>query len=96
MPRYFFHILDGPYHIDEVGADHPGLDDARNVAVQQLLDLMKRKGRAVWDVDDLGIWVTDDKGATLFTLDFRVESAAALARFTDSHAASRSPADHVE
>jgi hypothetical protein len=81
MSRYFFHLLDGKYHIDDVGTELAGSDEARSSALKQMSVLLDTKGRSDWNRDRLRVWVTDEKGATLFTLAFDNGDQAEEARF---------------
>jgi hypothetical protein len=82
MPRYFFHVEDGLYLVDDIGKDLAGLDEARDEAIRLSGLALAAKGRALWDKDQWRIWVTDDRDGALFSIQFKVEkAAAALARF---------------
>ncbi len=70
MQRYFFHVKDGETHLDEVGfvcADH---DAVRAEALTSAGDMLRELGPGFWDHSSWTMWVVDEAGATVLTLEF--------------------------
>jgi hypothetical protein len=79
MPRYFFHVRDGTYSPDFIGAELADLDAARREAVQYSGAILKDSGTKFWETNDWSMEVKDDAGLTLFALYFlAVQSPSAL------------------
>jgi hypothetical protein len=71
MPRFFFHVVDGYESLDTEGTDLPDLATARNEAVTMSGQILRDGGgETLWAGTPWRLWVTDDTGATLFTLRF--------------------------
>lgn len=65
MPRYFFHVEDGP---DDLGMDLPSLGDAKCQAVRYAADIMCDSAATFWDKAAFTMWVEDDTGLILFSI----------------------------
>lgn len=74
MPRYFFHVEDHHTSFDEDGIELPGIEVARQQALQAAGDMLRDgAGTSVWDGKPFRMWVTDQpdgRGTTFFTLWF--------------------------
>lgn len=65
MPKFFFNVEGGS---DELGVDLASIDDARAEAARYVGGMLRDDPAAVWTAGDLHMWVTDEKGLTLFAL----------------------------
>jgi hypothetical protein len=68
MSRYYFHVIDGKIMIDREGSDHPGIDQAREEAIETAGHILRTRG------GDAGkpwrLIVADADENVVFTLDF--------------------------
>lgn len=71
MPRYRFHVRDDLHTDDAEGAELPDLESARETAMEAARELVCADIKNGWLNLDHSIEVTDDEGATLFTVTFR-------------------------
>jgi len=65
MPRYFFHVEDGP---DDLDMDLPSLGDAKCQAVRYAADLMCHTAATFWDKAAFTMCVEDEMGLILFSI----------------------------
>ncbi|HZF93483.1 MAG TPA: hypothetical protein VEZ20_01280 [Allosphingosinicella sp.] len=70
MSRYFFHIDDGNAAQDEVGVELETLADAKCEAVKFAGQLICDAGKTFWAMDHWTLTATDERGLTLFVLQF--------------------------
>jgi hypothetical protein len=71
MPRYYFHVHDHEVTCDEAGLDLPGLDEAREVALEGARErVCQCVHRGELNLDDR-IEVVGEQGEPLITLSFR-------------------------
>jgi hypothetical protein len=77
MPRYFFHVSDGRRVLtDTTGREFAGLRAARTHAVAALREARGRLcERALRDLSDWSMRVTDEGGRIVFTLGFDLRIA---------------------
>jgi hypothetical protein len=73
MPRYFFHTFDGSAHPDAEGTELPGLEEAREEAVQTAGEIIRGQSEKSWKGCDWHMEVTDAAGQALFRLRFSLE-----------------------
>lgn len=66
MPRFFFHVEDGP---DELGVDLPSLATAKRQATHYAAALLSDAVDTFWEKPNLRMWVEDERGLTLFSID---------------------------
>lgn len=71
MPRYFFHLRDGDQTDDEEGMDLPGVDAAREFAVDCARDIVSADIKQGWLDLEHSIDVVDEYGAHVLTMPFR-------------------------
>lgn len=70
MPRYFFHVRDGAESLDHDGVEFSDLNEARGQAVVTAGEAIKDLGVEFWPSEAWQMWVTDETGATVYTLSF--------------------------
>jgi hypothetical protein len=70
MPRYFFNVKDGETVIDDEGVELADLSAARREAVETAGRMFADSHDHPWDGTSWCMWVTDQGGTTLFTLEF--------------------------
>lgn len=75
MPRFYFQV-DGPP--EELGIDLPNLASAKCEAVRYAGRLLCDRASEFWNTGDFMMTVADDKGLTLFTLQFNAVEAPAI------------------
>ena len=76
MPRYFFNIHYGDTLLDDHGTMLPNLSDARTRAMQTCSEmLLDGRGTSLWDGTAWSLWVTDDAGKILFSLNLSGSAA---------------------
>ncbi|WP_445504311.1 DUF6894 family protein [Microvirga sp. G4-2] len=73
MPRYFFHTFNGFAQPDTEGTELPGLEEARQEAVQTVGEIIQGNGVDSWMGSDWHMEVTDAAGQALFRLRFSLE-----------------------
>jgi hypothetical protein len=71
MPRYFFHVLDPGYTVDEEGRELPDLEAARALALESARDLVCVDVKNGWLNLDHSIEVRDERGDTVLIVSFR-------------------------
>jgi hypothetical protein len=77
MERFHFHTQDGRCLADPTGTELESLGEAKQVAVQHLVETLNHNGSLFWDTEAFSVIVTDDTGLTLFVLDLSVTMSAA-------------------
>ena len=70
MPRYFFHVRDSVEMLDHDGVELPSLPEARAQAVVAAGEAIKDLGDKFWRSETWHMWVTDETGETVCTLNF--------------------------
>lgn len=78
MPRYFFHIEDGSHVQDDVGVELDGLTEAKCEAVRLAGQSICDAAGHFWDREEWKLIASDEKGLTLFVLDFFGTEAPAV------------------
>lgn len=73
MPRYFFHTFNGSAHPDAEGTEFPGLEEAREEAIQTAGEIIRGQSIKSWKGSDWHMEVTDASGQTLLRLRFSME-----------------------
>ena len=72
MAHYFFHLATpGKLIVDEEGRDLPGLDAARQEAVESARDIIADSLRDGSNVHGFAFNVTDDSGEQVIVYDFK-------------------------
>ena len=96
MPRYYFHILEGPVaYADDFGMELPDLAAARAEAVLTLAEMM-RHAVAPASARSISLTVRDDRSAVLFVASMQVSISPGgkeAAEFLDEHHAPDGIAD---
>ena len=80
MPRFHFNVFDGKPMPDPVGTDLPDTLSDRIDALRRAGDLIKDAAARADLGEEWRIEVTDDKGLTLFIMDFVVSESPAAQR----------------
>ena len=70
MARYFFHVKDSAVSLDDDGVEFSSLSEARAQAVVAAGEAIRDLGGQFWPSEAWHMWVTDETGATVCTLDF--------------------------
>jgi len=73
MPRYFFHTFNGEPYPDDEGIELPGLEEARQEAIQSAGKIIGGNGVKSWKGSDWHMAVTDTAGQDVLWLGFAVE-----------------------
>lgn len=73
LPRYFFHVVDGSFHVDTDGTVLADLAEAHSQAITMAGEIMRDARRKFWDGDAWQMHVTDENKRTLFKLTFSAE-----------------------
>jgi hypothetical protein len=73
MARYFFHVYNGTAHLDEEGTELPGLDEARQEAVQTAGEILRGNDIKAWKGSDWHMAVTNAAGGAMLGLYFSLE-----------------------
>jgi hypothetical protein len=73
MPHYFFHTFNGSAHPDTEGTELPGLEEAREEAIQTAGEIIRGQGKKSWKGSDWHMDVTDASGRALLRLRFSLE-----------------------
>jgi hypothetical protein len=69
MPRFFFHVHDGPAHYEDCdGADMPNIEGAREAALELVSDLI-RDTEALWRGGAFRVIAEDEHHARLFSVE---------------------------
>jgi hypothetical protein len=66
MSRFFFHVEDGP---DDLGVELPSLAAAKCQAVRYAAEVLSDSAQTFWDKPSLKMWVADEQGLVLFSID---------------------------
>lgn len=78
MPRFHFTVGQDAPDLTGDGIDLPGLAEAKCEAVRYAGKLLCDRASEFWDTGDFVMTVTDDKGLTLFSLQFSAVEAPAI------------------
>ena len=70
MQRYFFHVRDGHTSLDETGFECADMDEVRAEALRTAGALLKELGPNFWKHRTWTMWVTDEAGEVVLTLNF--------------------------
>jgi hypothetical protein len=73
MNRYFFHLIDGQFLVDEVGTELPDMGAVRAMAVQTSGEMLRDLGREAWTGSEWQMHVTDEAKQTVLKLRFSAE-----------------------
>ncbi len=71
MPRYFFTLEGDGSSPDEEGTMLPGPEEARDVAVRAMGEILTDAAGAFWNGPEWRMTVTDEEGATVCALTIR-------------------------
>ncbi|MFC5068027.1 DUF6894 family protein [Flaviflagellibacter deserti] len=74
MPRYFFHVVDHSFTIDDEGTELRDIEAARAEAIQTAGEILRHSPRNVWDGSEWQMHVTDETRQTLLKLTFKAEN----------------------
>jgi hypothetical protein len=77
MSRYFFHLIDGQFLVDEVGTELPDMSAVRAMAVQASGEMLRDLGRGAWTGSEWQMHVTDEAKHTVLRLRFSAEDLTA-------------------
>ena len=78
MPRYYFHVADGKDFPDLQGTELADLAAARREALRFSGAMLSDASERFWSGDDWAMTVTDERGLTLFVLNFMATDAPAV------------------
>lgn len=70
MPNYVFHIQNGHESPDSTDFECPGIVEVRAEALRAAADFLHDARPDFWHHPHLSMWVNDDLGATVMSLDF--------------------------
>jgi hypothetical protein len=73
VPRYFFNVRDGKDLPDHEGVELAGIPQARDQAIATVGEIIKHNGHTVWNGSPWMMNVTDETGASVFTLHFSAD-----------------------
>jgi hypothetical protein len=73
MTRYFFHVIDGRFLVDDVGTELPDMGAVRAMAVQASGEILRDLGIDAWTGSEWQMHVTDDAKRTVLKLRFSAE-----------------------
>ena len=73
MNRYFFHLIDGQFLVDEVGTELPDMAAVRAMAVQASGEMLRDLGRDAWTGSEWQMHVTDEAKHTVLKIRFSAE-----------------------
>ena len=76
MARYFFHVIDGKFFVDEEGTECLNLTHVREQAIATAGAILKDLGGAFPSGLEWQMHVTDEEKVTLFKLRFSLEELA--------------------
>jgi hypothetical protein len=86
MPRFFFHIDDGVFVIDDEGTELPDENAARDQAVAAAGTILNDLDGAFWrGASAWRMHVTDEANCLLFTLRFSSDIPSAKVTFLPQH-----------
>jgi hypothetical protein len=77
MPRYFFNV-ENSSTVDDDGTELPDLATAKCEAVKLAGRMICDASNTFWDTQEINMIVTDERGMTLFLLDFIGTEAPAV------------------
>ena len=73
MNRYFFHVIDGQFLVDEVGTELPDIGAVRAMAVQASGEILRDLGMDAWTGSEWQMHVTDEAKQTVLKIRFAAE-----------------------
>jgi hypothetical protein len=73
MPRYFFHVVDGKFLVDDEGTECAGLSEVREQALATAGAILKDYAPRFPSGTEWQMHVTDESKTTLFKLRFSME-----------------------
>ena len=73
MNRYFFHLIDGQFLVDDVGTELPDMDAVRAMAIETSGEMLRDLGRDAWTGSEWQMHVTDEAKHTVLKLRFSAE-----------------------
>jgi hypothetical protein len=76
LPRYFFHVVDGSFHVDTDGTELADLAEAHSQAIIMAGEILRDGRGKFWGGDDWQMHVTDENKRTLFKLRFSSEETS--------------------
>ena len=79
MSRYFFHVIDGKFLVDNVGAELPDMGAVRAMAVEASGELLRDLGMDAWTGSEWQMHVTDEAKHTVLKIRFSAEDFTAAA-----------------
>jgi hypothetical protein len=68
MKRYFLNFTNGAEYLDQEGTELASLDEARAQAAIFCAEALRDADRAFWSGEPWRVWVTDEHGATVCTI----------------------------
>ena len=77
MNRYFFHLIDGQFLIDEVGTVLPDMSAVRAMGVQTSGEMLRDLGQGAWTASEWQMHVTDKAKHTVLRFRFSAEDLTA-------------------
>lgn len=78
MAHYHFHIRDGELAEDSEGSEHADVNAAGLEAVRRLGNFLVSRPDALWRDEIISVFVSDDSGLTLFSVDATLACAPAI------------------
>jgi hypothetical protein len=73
MSRYFFHVVDGKFNVDNVGTELGDMNAVRSEAIAAAGELLRDAGRQGWNGTEWQMHVTDSGNRTVLKLFFSAE-----------------------
>lgn len=70
MPSYVFHVRDGIESLDGATFECASIEALRAEALRAAGELLREERSDFWRHPHLTMWVNDEKGATVLTMDF--------------------------
>ncbi len=77
MSRYFFHVIDGQFLVDNVGTELPDMGAVRAMAVEASGELLRDLGMDAWTGSEWQMHVTDEAKHTVLKIRFSAEDFTA-------------------
>jgi hypothetical protein len=71
MQRYFFHVRDGETSLDQVGFECADINDVRTQAIRAAGETLRDLGPDFWKHGNWTMWVEDESGSTVLSLDIK-------------------------
>ena len=70
VQHYYFHVRDGHTSLDDTGFECTDMDDVRKEALRTAGAILKEIGPEFWKHRLWTMWVTNEAGAIVLTLNF--------------------------